>query len=131
MRNVSRPKRQHFLIKNFFHRDDAGRPLFRCFFGIFSLKEKKKTRKKKSFSLAHGSNGPSTVPTVAGAGLVARRSTYIFVLEEAQHLQLAEHTLRGHERLENVGQLLECDPASITRIGDSPANEKRKKKKIG
>lgn len=63
--------------------------------------------------------------------LQARRSTYIFVLEEAQHLQLAEHTLRGHERLENVGQLLECDPASITRIGDSPANEKRKKKKIG
>lgn len=50
--------------------------------------------------------------------------TYVLVLEEAEHAQLPEDSLAGHEGLEHVGHLLERDPPAIPRIRHRPGGKR-------
>lgn len=47
------------------------------------------------------------------------------MFEEAEHLKLAEDTLRGDERLEHIGQFLECHAPAIARVRHRPATKQR------
>lgn len=51
------------------------------------------------------------------------------MLEIAQHFQFTEYAFRRDERLEHVGQLLQGDTTSVTRIRYGP--ERENKQKIG
>lgn len=52
-------------------------------------------------------------------------SSYIVVLEEAQHPQLSEDPFAGHEVLENIGHLLQGHLAAIPGVSNRPGERDR------
>ena len=53
-----------------------------------------------------------------------RLSTYVFMLEKAQHPDFSVHTLAGYDVLENVRHFLQSYPFTSSRISNSPKHEK-------
>lgn len=64
------------------------------------------------------------------AKLSIKDSTYVLVLEEAQHFQLSEDALRGDERLEHIGQLLQRHSTTVARICHGPARRQKQNQKL-
>lgn len=58
--------------------------------------------------------------------LIGFWGAYIFVLKEAEHLDLAVDAFAGHQILEDVGHLFECHALSIARICYGPVHDKRR-----
>ena len=51
--------------------------------------------------------------------------TYVVVFEEAEHAQLPEDPLAGHQVLEHVGHLLQRHLAAVARVRDRPGGAGR------
>lgn len=60
-------------------------------------------------------------------GSLVYRNTYVFVFEEAEHLELSEDPFRRDERLENVGKLFEGHAPTIARVCHRPVDKQTKK----
>lgn len=52
-------------------------------------------------------------------------SSYIVVFEEAEHPQLPEDPLAGHEILEDIGHLLQGHLAAVPGVSDRPGEGRR------
>lgn len=71
---------------------------------------------------------PKTAKKTPASSDERAKNTYIFMLEETQHLQLPENSLWRHKGLENIWEFLKCHPTSISRISYSPAKKTQERK---